>query len=177
MKRAIGVWMVYLFLTIGCINPPSEAPPADLFQGNFTYSGEPKLGQEFEVTFYIEPDPGIYSVNDSEITINIPEGLELISGTTSFKGNIKWKERKELELKLKAINVGTHRIKAWVRGNWTSVKTNNTRIEPGFYSDIAERSYYLFITSSEASGEFSRKPPIELVPQVTEKFKKSGGGG
>ncbi|MEE8400618.1 MAG: hypothetical protein V3R86_00485, partial [Candidatus Hydrothermarchaeaceae archaeon] len=79
----ISLIICLVLVVVGCITPPHGAvePP---YIGNFTYSGEPKLGEEFEVVFYVEP----HRATEFNITIKIPDGLELIEGNTSFNGNL-----------------------------------------------------------------------------------------
>jgi len=159
IKSLALIGLTWVLVSVGCINQPHGAvePP---YIGNFTYSGEPKLGQEFDVVFYIEP----HWATDFDITIKIPDGLELIEGNTTFHGNLSRLipvvngtlfDRKNLNLKLKANKEGTHKIEAKVIGNGETA------------------SYRLFVTSSKNSGKFSRQPPRGLWPQVRTQLQKS----
>lgn len=168
MNKLIVVGLLCLVLVEGCVSPPSRYRE-DLFGGNFTYSGDPKLGQEFEVVFHVEP---LVTFTDSNISVAIPAGLELIEGNTSYLGGLKGPERVnnqtkrdqiELKMKLKAVEEGKHQIEVTAQGSFEG--------RSGSVDELMH--YWLFITSSKDSGEFSRKVPRELWPQVRTQLQKS----
>ena len=138
------IWVVVALLFAGgCVhdkNQHEDYYPEDYFRGDFVTTGEPKLNEEVQITFTIEP---ITESFGTKIEIDLPEGIELVEGTPHWEGDVKGDEIVSITITVKPVQEGQFGIWAYATG---------------VLDGIAERTigYFLCFLTSKESGKISR---------------------
>ena len=142
-EKSIVVILMCIVCT-GCINQDKGAETAvaleDYFRGDFSVTGEPVLNQDVEIVFTVNP---VLKAPNTEIRFYLPEGIELVQGDLTWKGDIKKDELVQIKITVKPIQEGQ-----WIMHSY---------VESVFSSKRKEHyTYYLVFLTSKESGQVSR---------------------
>lgn len=125
--------------------PQGPAPPVNL-ELSFP-NGAPKLNQAAELRCVVKT-PALIA-DSVTVNINLPDGLELISGNLSAQfGTMSTGDVKELRAVIKPAKVGNYTIEAKL-----SLASLNPTFHPG------PGLYEIYLSVSESSAEWAVYPP------------------
>jgi len=133
----------------------NETPPASPLEAAFSLSNAPALNETAELTCVINARTAIRNMS---VEINLPEGLELVSGNLSWHGNISYGDEVEVT---KAV------IKAVEIGNWTIESSGCVNPEENWFSLSCNPQPVIYVSVFEDSAAWGRNPPWikdDLIP-------------
>jgi hypothetical protein len=124
-----------------------ETPPASPLEANFLLSNAPALNETAELTLIINARTAIRNMS---VEINLPEGLELVSGNLSWHGDIPGGDEVEVT---KAV------IKAVKIGNWTIESSGCVNPEENWFSLSCSPQPVIYVFVFEDSAAWGIYPP------------------
>ncbi|MDO9098884.1 MAG: hypothetical protein Q7U60_12295, partial [Candidatus Methanoperedens sp.] len=92
------------------------SPPGKEWNISILFVGDPKLNRPVDAILETQA-LGDLNYTDVEITLDFPDGFELIGGDTLWKGNPKKDEKINLKAKVKIKEVGDWKVTGNVRKN------------------------------------------------------------
>jgi len=137
---------ISLSLSSGCLHQQEKISDdgglilTDWFRGDFTVTGEPILYEDVEITLILNPP--LDSMN-TEVLFDLPEGIEIVDGNKTWKGDILSNETAGITITVRPIQEGELFIQAYVKG----------LIEGEHEHDF---KYYLYFLTAKNSGKVSR---------------------
>jgi hypothetical protein len=145
---------ISLCLSSGCLHQQEEGDDGgliieDYFRGDFTVTGEPILYEDVEITLILNPP--LDSMN-TEVLFDLPEGIEIVEGNKTWKGDILSNETARITITVRPIQEGELFIQAYVKG-----------LLAGEYEK--DFKYYLYFLTAKNSGKVSR---TRFYPQSVE---------
>jgi hypothetical protein len=145
-KKSSIIVILFLMCIVctGCFHQDKGAETAvaleDYFRGDFSVTGEPVLNQEVEIVFTVNP---VLEAPHTEIRFYLPEGIELVQGDLTWKGDIKKDELVQVKITVKPIQEGQWMIWSYVESVFSSKRKEHY-------------TYYLVFLTSKESGQVSR---------------------
>ena len=94
-----------LFL-FGCTSQP-DASTNDLVSARLSLSGEPTVNEPFNVTVTLLAKE---DVKDYSTSLVLPQGLELVEGSTQWSGELKAGEEKSFNVLVKPVEAGEFKL-------------------------------------------------------------------
>jgi len=137
---------ISLSLSSGCLHQQEKISDdggliiEDYFRGDFTVTGEPILYEDVEITLILNPP--LDSMN-TEVLFDLPEGIEIVEGNKTWKGDILSNETARITITVRPIQEGELFIQAYVKG-----------LLAGEYEK--DFKYYLVFLTTKNSGKVSR---------------------
>ena len=136
---------ISLCLSSGCLHQQEERDDGgliieDYFRGDFIVTGEPILYEDVEITLILNPPLDSMS---TEVLFNLPEGIEIVEGNKTWKGDILSNETARINITVRPIQEGELFIQAYVKG-----------LLAGEYEK--DFTYYLVFLTAKNSGKVSR---------------------
>lgn len=119
MKSVLLVMLIAVVLVSGCVqeNKSESSYISYNIDINFSLSDIPYLGNEYDMIIaYSYP---YMSADNASFQINIPEGLELISGDLEQVGELN--RQKEITLRLKSTKTGVFTVSSWACVQFTGI--------------------------------------------------------
>ena len=102
----------------------------------------------------------IFQASNLSVEITLPEGIALVSGDLSWRGDLPEKGKIDLKAVIKAVKIG----------NWTIEAKAGCPIGEGWYSDVAR----IYLSVSENSAYISSNPFSETVGRNATRTTRSG---
>jgi len=154
LRMATLLVCISLCLSSGCLHQQEERDDGgliieDYFRGDFTVTGEPILYEDVEITLILNPP--LDSMN-TEVLFDLPEGIEIVEGNKTWKGDILGNETAQITITVRPIQEGELFIQAYVKG-----------LLAGEYEK--DFKYYLYFLTAKNSGKVSR---TRFYPQSVE---------
>ena len=131
-----------------------ESPPASPLEAAFSLSNAPALNETAELTCVINARTAIRNMS---VEINLPEGLELVSGNLSWHGDIPYEDEVVIKAVIKAVEIG----------NWTIESSGCVNPEENWFSLSCSPQPVIYVSVFEDSAAWGRNPPWikdDLIP-------------
>jgi len=166
-RRKGGVWLkgawiwiaMALVVVTGCIDVPDEKSITrdDVFYvGNLSFSEIPLLNQPTELTFSVTPTA---DAPNTSINIQLPKGIQLVSGNLSWEGNIEQGKTINNVVTVKVIKIGDWSID----GSVESILPDNNIVHSNFSVYISTSKDISIVSIATTPAEISSSDPAQAV--------------
>lgn len=157
-KRIVTIWfsilMVLTLLLPGCKSTNSTGDTSPDIDIKFSFpNGAPPLNQEAEFSCTIN---SVHNVRDFKVWAELPEALQLVSGESSWTGNITKGKNLTMHTVVKSVKTGHWEIRVHAYAPPEELPTGFT---------IGAESYPIYVSISENKAEWGEyKPWDDILP-------------
>ena len=113
-KSQVSILLVLIILVSGCIQQKEDGgskPVGDVYANLNLLDPFKSVGSISTLEFSVTPQR---TASNATMTLNLPEGLELLEGGVIWHGKISANEKKIFTFKLKALKAGKYTIRATI---------------------------------------------------------------